>query len=264
MIIGLGALAALGAALGRVTGVGLPGVPAVAGSVIGAGVAGIIGVAVWLVWTHGRRSGRPAARTVDPAVRVRAVTLRAETERHLHAIEREPGDAIEPVIFRVWSGTLSEARARWHAWLCFTAIFAALAVGSQVLTGRWLGGRGLQLWLTLVLAELAMAFVFPTYVRIAPGRIDIFRFPWVRGQPEVATYDARSIGLLLDYRRHVVELSTERSGEGVALRAARGWPPAASFWTGIGHTGRERLDAVLRAALTSAPTPTMPERELTG
>jgi hypothetical protein len=62
----------------------------------------------------------------------------------------------------------------------------------------------------LLLAYSAVAWLWPTYFRVVPGRLDVMRFGSLRGRPvSIERFDLHTAKLLVDMRRWVVFIDDE-------------------------------------------------------
>lgn len=128
----------------------------------------------------------------------------------------------------------------------------------------------------MVSGALGAELIFPVYIRIVPGRLDIFRYGFLgSGKPSVETYDLRSIGLCVDFGSFSVALEPARTpGEPIPeFVAANRWPHAKThpeghapdYFTLALSPGRlENCQRLIQAARTDEPTPDLPDDELLG
>ena len=119
-------------------------------------------------------------------------------------------------------------------------------------------------------------FVWPVYLRLVPGRIDIFRYGFLgSGEPEVETHDLKKQGVCMDFGSYTMVLEPEREvGEPLpALVKAKKWPHGqvlpddyqpryVSVALVVGR--REIAERVIQAARTAEETPPVSETSLTG
>jgi hypothetical protein len=112
-----------------------------------------------------------------------------------------PGEPFEPVIVRVVVAS-KPSRAFVWTWVVsgVLSLVGVVAMFKYGLSGLGPGASPLTSFMYFYFAfgasagSLIATFVFPTYLRIAPGRLDVFRFPAMgRGRPEVSTFDLRRL-----------------------------------------------------------------------
>lgn len=96
----------------------------------------------------------------------------------------------------------------------------------------------------------------PTYIRVAPGSLDILRFGWIgRGIPRFEHFDLRTCQVLVDSRTGMIRLWDESrpTRRGVFINGS------------MTIAGRLELSkAVLAAARSRIPTPALPDDALVG
>ncbi len=183
----------------------------------------------------------------------------------------------EPMIVRPWFG-LKRDRFYWRTFaiMCVVVGFGAMVLLSQVL-GNWksimqsfgfltYAGMGLMMVGGVVSAEL----IWPTYLRLVPGQLDVFRFGFLgSGKPTVESFDLRSVGVCVDFGRHIAVIEPPRPiGEPLPkLVQAKRWPHAQAFpedytpiYIALTMTSSRRLFAqrLIQAARTDEPTPIVP------
>ncbi len=232
-------------------------------------VIGLIAVPWFIWWSIGaiKREWRlPTIRAYpDRSARVRAACFEEQAD-HVRAVDHAIDASFDPLILRIWLGFNygREVSPLWGVIYC--TLLGAFVLMSKVTTGLWWPPHSgfLIVMSALVVTQLSIAFIFPVYVRIVPGRADVFRYYPLRPTPDVITHDLRRMTVQVDYRGNVVVLSVPANAETMAQRKASGDPDPIAFWAGLGPVGRERLDTVLRAALTETPTPPVSDTELNG
>lgn len=191
--------------------------------------------------------------TSDQRFRLRVAGPPGRLQRLREAMERET-DEFEPRLFRV-------ARPRRPGvadWAVMAALFCVL-LGALVLLQRALGldarflGQAM-VFASLILTVMIWAFMWPMYLRFAPGRLDILSYRILgRGRPEVRSIDLRSARILVTIPGTAALFVPD---EPVRLILDVG-PVADSEPLSF-----ER--AVLAAARSSAPSPPLPDDELVG
>ncbi len=186
----------------------------------------------------------------------------------------------EPIIVRPWLGVRRD-RAYW-----LTVLGTALAVGAGII-GVGLARGSLLLMLSslhiwgyggiMLAAAFGLAeFLFPVYLCLAPGRLDIFRYgPFGIGRPRVTSLDLRRAGVCVNFADGVaaVEPAREPGVPVPALVLSKKWPYFQEHPPG--HTpeyvcvalcpGRtEFCLRLVQGALTGEPTPPLPDDRLLG
>lgn len=187
----------------------------------------------------------------------------------------------EPIIVRPWLGmqrgtayrrtVLSAAIATVALVLAFTLTTTG-SLMSMLQTFRLWGVFGIVAAVSLGTAE----FLFPAYLRLAPGRLDIFRYGLLgRGEPEVDTFDLRVNPLCVDFQSATIVIEPPRP-PGVPLPPTvlssrwphwKEYPPSyrpvyVSVALCPGRT--EFCQRLIQAARTGEPTPPLPSDRLLG
>ncbi|MEQ8769334.1 MAG: hypothetical protein RIB60_02375 [Phycisphaerales bacterium] len=238
-------------------------------------------------------------RSSDSRYRVRAIIPKKRAPNAIHRWLAEAGarpdepptpedlgytaGGFEPLIARVWFGV--SRGGRYHRLVALFAVAAAL-LGWPVLGVTWasivglpgFGGMGWYAIVALLLvgsfgaAELSM----PVYLRLVPGRLDVFEFPPLgAGPPAVTTYDLARAGVCVDFGHHLVALEKPRPPGTPApeLVLAKRWPYHKTHAPGerpdylaLGLTpGRsELMRRIVQAARTTEPAPDLPADRLLG
>ncbi len=108
---------------------------------------------------------------------------------------------------------------------------------------------------------LPAALLWPTYVRIAPGRLDVLEYSGLsRRPPRVTTYDLRTVRVqartagIVRLDPPSGDLPDDHPLKDFAVQFMATWPP---------HRKRF-VSAVLRSAVSTAPTPPLPDDMLVG
>ena len=191
----------------------------------------------------------------------------------------------EPIVLRAWFCV-----RRGRAYALTLAIALLLCVAGVVLATRLLGAS-LMFWLdagmsfalfgvlivVLFGAWLLTEAVWPVYLRLASGRLDIFRYPLIgRGRPKVSTFDLRRVGLCAHLGVWSVAIEPARPFEGEGppeMGRSSTWPynkirlpehRPETLSLGLLPRRREFVCRLFQAARTDEPTPPLPEFELTG
>lgn len=128
-------------------------------------------------------------------------------------LNADPG-GFEPVILRPWLG-IGRSRAYWTtAALLATSTLAGLAFmhwhhgtfASMLTSVRIWAYAGLIAGVALGGAEL----LFPVYLRLSPGRLEVLRYPPFGRTPSVTTYDLRAVGLCVDFSTAIAAVEPPR------------------------------------------------------
>ena len=236
---------------------------------------------------------RSSVRAVIPKKRRNERLMRwVDAAIHAERRDREPvreeeleiaRGGFDPVIVRPWFG-VQRGRAFW-----LTAVPMGLlcAAGLLQLMSLFMGGwsgvlkasgfmgyavTGAGMVGGVVCAEL----MWPVYLRIVPGRLDIFRYGFLgSGVPDVETHSLRTQGVCVDFGSYTMALEPERPlGEALpALVQAKRWPHGQTLPEGfvpryvciglvVGR--REIAQQVIQAARCDEPAPRVSETELMG
>jgi hypothetical protein len=230
----------------------------------------------------GEASGRLSAdfredariRVVGPEQRVRAV---------LASVTKDA--AFEPVIQRLVLGhayDISKDKGTKHQTNWFTTskpegtwatdgwAWQAIVIGSAVAGGAYVGLRGVMgswprldvflIWALLGGALVVVSLAKPTYVRIAPGVLDIQEGGWLGiGPLRTTRYDLRRARIYIDLKQGVARIEDDARADrkAVCIRPAAVQPPRSPAWWAC-------WKAVLEGAVTEVETPWLPEGELVG
>jgi len=112
-------------------------------------------------------------------------------------------------------------------------------------------------WLT-IMAGVAVGvavqiLIWPTYTRVAPGRLDVMRFRLGSRRPEVTTINLRHARVLAHLSQSSLFIKPPAPGARWQMLSLRG------VWNSA-----ELAHAVLRGAASTAPTPPLPSDQLVG
>lgn len=209
-----------------------------------------------LAWYRRQMTSRGLKLSGDPTRRVRCACSAAFRDR-LGSI---PADPFEPVIVRVLLAAKPTSAFIW-AWVLggigaaiATVLFLRLGLGGWRVFGASLFSAG-YLYFTVGASGGAFiaAFLFPTYLRIAPGRADVLRFGFLgRGRPSFETFDLRASEVVVITHSFIALV---RGGP------TEPWRPLVY----AGSLDRTRVvRALLAAAVSEHPTPPMPDDALLG
>lgn len=240
-----------------------------------------LGVGVWALVRAVRRArakkrAGPGEQS-DPSARLEAIGDQKQTEALLREVANV---SFEPVVMRcvyalsrgqrtpdgrvavrrgikrgrVKTTHMVPRRSRVALAVCAAAAVLTL-MGFHVL---FMGGKFnvnyFEVIAAMVVGAGVAAFVCPTYVRLAPGVLDVFHFGLLGvGEPEVSRYDLRKARVHVHVPNHFVRIEFPDHPEHpmlyVDLRRLLG---------GTSPKGR----AFLLAAMSTHPTPPMPEDRL--
>jgi hypothetical protein len=184
----------------------------------------------------------------------------------------------EPIILRPWLGVRRD-RAYWRTvWLVGTGVVVAIIALGVFRGSLLLMLNSVRLWgymaIVLIVAFGLAEFLFPVYLRLAPGRLDIFRYGLLGlGRPAVTTFDLRRAGLCVNFGSSMaaVEPAREPGTPLPALVLSKKWPHFQEHPSGHipeylcvalcpGRT--EFCQRLIQAARTDEPTPPLPDDRL--
>ncbi|MEZ6234206.1 MAG: hypothetical protein R3B68_08450 [Phycisphaerales bacterium] len=179
----------------------------------------------------------------DPDARVQVLCPRDVLER-LGPINDED---FEPEYVRI---LLVFPRGKLDGWMLAIGMIAGWLALAAVLNHYGLEVPGyFQFQVMFALGMLALAGLRQTYLRIAPGRLDVMRFTaWRPTADSCETFDLRSRPIVIDPRRRRVVV--ERDQRTTAISFLGVWNP------------RRVAHFLLRAAASTAPTPSLSREQL--
>ena len=187
----------------------------------------------------------------------------------------------EPIVVRPWFGIKRDKAFWWTAAVGGVLCAAGLLQFFSLLMGGWgamLRNMGLFSYAiigTRIVSGLAAAeLIWPVYLRLVPGRLDIFRYGLLgAGAPEVETHDLKRAGVCMDFGTYTIVIEPEREvGQPLpALVQSKKWPHGQTLPPGfvpryvcialvIGR--REIAERVIHAARTNEATPVVSETKL--
>ena len=240
-----------------------------------------------------RKQGAFFTNESDSRYRVRAVIPKKRNDHRLHrwaqlAVEGAIGDddmvdedelgmvrgGFEPLVVRPWFGVKRDKKYWWTFVVMSIVVGAAILYSLTFLMGGWkgllnsVGFMGYALTgLMMVGGALFAEVMWPIYIRLVPGQLDIFRYGFLgSGKPEVESFDLHKVGVCVDFGGYIVSLEPERTpGEPLpALVQAKRWPNGQSFpedyqptyFTAALVPGRRIFaQRLVQAARTDEPTP---------
>ncbi len=186
----------------------------------------------------------------------------------------------EPVIVRPWLGVRRD-RAYWLTVLLTGAVVGIGILGVGLARGSlFFMLSSLHIWgyggITLVSAFGLAELLHPVYLRLAPGRLDLFRYgPFGFGRPRVTTFDLRRVGVCVNFADGIAAIEPPRE-PGVPippLVLSRRWPHFQEHPPGHAPEyvcvalcpGRtEFCLRLVQGALTQEATPPLPDDGLLG
>jgi hypothetical protein len=183
------------------------------GPLPGAVTAGLLlaGILAWsVVHVMRRRRIFDAADLAAPdeAARLRCVGCRPQLERHGPLTDL----AFEPAVFH---SLFVQSPMRFQVVvfiLLLIPAFAAMHFFLALFMGKpqWSWLFLTKIWLAIGMALWFMGWMWPTYFRVVPGRLDVMRFSNLRGRP-IATsrYDLRRSKITVDLRRSILFIDGE-------------------------------------------------------
>lgn len=230
---------------------------------LGAVILIVLAIAARLLFKPARqayRDGMELSRlplVADEAPRVRCIGMDAAVRR-LGEISRDP---FEPLIVRVVLVDRPSAGFIF-VWLIgmLVTVGATVALMRSSATGA-LGAFPLSPFTSFYFAfglaggAFIAGFVFPAYIRIAPGRVDVLKFPALGlGKPTIIKHDVRNgaVTVLLGQRAALFKpVGDEHSSLKTVMYA--------------GAFDRNNIArAILAASISEHPTPPMPDDALIG
>ena len=162
----------------------------------------------------------------------------------------------EPALF---FGRFSIRGRGWrkHLYMIIVVLVMAVWLGTQVgwfvVSFRW--NPYFAFITALGVAELATAFMWPTYLRLVPGRLDVLGYgPMSRKPTFVEQYDLRGARIMADLRRSFVSIV---HGQGRDARRLE-------FGISLMRERRKFVYMLFLAAVSSYPPGPVPEDALVG
>lgn len=161
--------------------------------------------------------------------------------------------AFEPSVF--FAPTLPSAEDRFRSivvWAGLCVLFLILAaVVSYALTGKVHGLGVVQFVGPVALAFLVAEFLFPQYVRVVPGRLDVLHFsPFGSRAVRIQKYDLKRSRVFVDLKLSVVAID--------------GADRTLEFSTAFIPRGRRLAYMILLAAISTHEPGPLPDDELLG
>lgn len=183
------------------------------GPLPGAVAAGLL-LASILAWSvvHVRRRRRifdaASLDAPDESVRLCCVGSRAHLERHGPLADL----AFEPAVF---NSLFVQSSMRYQV-VVFILLLIPAYVGVHYFLA-WFMGRPqwswqfvLKIWLAIGVVLWFVGWMWPTYFRVVPGRLDVMRFSNLRGRPlTIRRYDLRRSRITVDLRRSILFIDAE-------------------------------------------------------
>lgn len=197
-----------------------------------------------------------SADQTDERFRVRCVGWKPLRER-LDRLGAVQDRSFEP---RIFPGFFAVSPSKGLMWAWGVLLFVFIIAGVAAVSVRpGLGDMisGYQMPFAAFLASAILFLAHPTYLRVAPGRIEVLHYTaFTRRARRCEVHDLRTARVLveLNTRQVIIESPcTIASLDGVTC-----------FWFGWMPRSDEFAHAVLEAAISTAPTPPLPEDELVG
>jgi len=227
----------------------------------------------------GKRRSARVMRWVEAAVHAE---MRDEEPVRADELESVRG-GFDPIIVRPWFGTKRGKAFWWTAVVCGLVCSLGMLQLLSLIMGGWgtmLKNSGLLGYAMtgagMVSGLLCAELIWPVYMRLVPGRLDLFRYGFLgSGEPEVETHDLKAQGVCVDFGSYTIAIEPERPvGEGLpALVQAKRWPHGQTLPEGyvpryvcvaLVAGRRELAQRVIQAARTDEATPGVSETELGG
>jgi hypothetical protein len=162
----------------------------------------------------------------------------------------DPVDSFfEPQVFRVFGAHKPDERQQLAQWLCGFVVFAAL------MWGQYRFSRAADLYVAVIGSiaggSLIGGFLFPTYLRLVPGRMDILQCGFLgRTILSSRSIDLRIPKVVVDLTAEVLILDDGKAIEPIGFAATWDRPAFAR--------------AVLQAAMSTHTPPPLPSDALVG
>lgn len=208
---------------------------------------------VWLiVWlfrlyrTKGKY--RPGEWRSDPSCRVRFIGPREWFDR-LGPIEDE---AFEPELFYAFLAARL-TKGQIAVWVTTTAVLYIAMFATGIANVAMVGG--LVFWTPFSFGMIATALLWPTYIRVVPGRLDVLAYPILgSGAPALHSYDLRSMRVIV-MPMGVVRLLDKQDDDQDGKAGAKALKKAIVLTPSLLWDHRRYARAVLRGAISTVPVP---------
>jgi len=165
--------------------------------------------------------------------------------------------AFEPRLFPGFFAVAPGKRTK-KAWTFLMVVFMLAGIALLIVNRASGSMMGIfQFPVAAILAAGVVAVCLPTYIRVVPGRVDVLHYTvFTRRARRSVSHTVRTARVLADLNSKTVIIHAPPDAP---------WEPATmTFWFGWMPRGTEFAHAVLEAAISSAPTPPLPEDELVG
>ncbi len=242
----------------------------------------VVAIVVAIVFLTRRNAKQPATtdypQLTNASFRLRLIGKEAHAKAIVEALT--PDANFEPVIVRLWYGHARESdkpNKNGHPQFFHQggvsprvwAISGAITVASLVLASWTFGWRFIKLdvwtmWAAMGLVTLIATWIKPSYLRIAPGRLDVMEFgPMGFGKVKCDTYDLRTAKIAINLPVGVARIEDCSDAKQPVLHIRPAMiVNASSTW--LAHKADHAWIALLNAARTDVPTPPLPDDELLG
>lgn len=186
----------------------------------------------------------------DPSRRVQV----ACPDRMASQFEQLSGEPFEPRVFQIHLAMPEQRKtAYWLYAVLSCVVFAMLYWVERLLGVRYTVGP-VKFWAAMSFAALPLAWMWPVYLRIAPGRLDVFKYGFLgRGAPRVKKFDVRVDRVMLDVRSNTIRVVGADEKQSSIINLGMLCPQKV-----------EIARAVIEAAISEHPTPPLPDDALVG
>lgn len=222
-------------------------------------IVGLLLLAITLIWrgSNHRLADPNFVYPVcsDPRYRLRVVGRRRRLEL-LRQCPIQLGSTFEPEIFRITFAV----EPKYHAGRKMILLFLMgllVVVMAEFIWG--IMPRGIEyatIMGPLCFARFARAFIWPTYLRVVPGRLDVLQYRFLgAGPPRVRSYGLRTSRICIHVNNSLAVFPPDATDGELFPAVSMGW------------FQKDPIDferTLLTAALTDLPSPPLPDDELIG
>ncbi|MFA6045031.1 MAG: hypothetical protein WC718_08610 [Phycisphaerales bacterium] len=215
---------------------------------------------VWMKRRSAPKAPKEAKALMAPATDERFRLRLISTSRLAWALRDLSNQPFEPQVFAI---PFSVPARRWVVVTVWLLASAGLYFGWWWLRGKL--GAGLvmpggppqawEVWGVMAVAATPFGWAWPAYLRVSPGRIDVFRYPLLgAGKPTIKTFDVRH-----------AKVTCQGFGEhGYIMIEPPGEPAASIQLSRWGAKFHEVFKATFEAARWRGDLVTLPDDELVG